>query len=331
MYGFLMRFSKSLIVNVLFLILIYLFLFSEHIKIAKDIANLLPSQIFNLNTIFLGIIIEAIPFILLGVIASSIIQIFVSEKVIQKVMPKHALLAMIPATLLGIIFPICECAIIPVVRRLIKKGLPQHISIVFMLSVPALNPVVYLSTYYAFQNNHIFLFGRMILSFLAAITIGMITYVLFRDKTILKHSTLDERHMNHGKSWTAFFKHVSDEFFDTGKYLVFGALLASLFHTFLNRNVLDSIRSHQLIAPAVMMGFSYVLSVCSEADAFVASSFIHSFNTESILAFLVIGPMLDLKNTIMLFAYFRFKFVSVFIISAVAAVYGLSQILHFFI
>lgn len=247
---------------------------------------------------------------------------------IHKILPRHVFLAMLPATLLGIIFPICECAIIPVVRRLIKKGLPQHVGIVFMLSVPVLNPVVFLSTYYAFPQNKLIVYERMGLSFLIALLIGFITYLAFRNKSILKNSTLQD-HLDQEavtSKLRQFFKHISDEFFETGKYLIIGAFLASLFHTFINRHFLEAIGSNHTIAPVVLMGFSYVLSICSEADAFVAASFNHSFSLGSILAFLVFGPILDLKNTIMLFAYFRFKFVLLFIVLACCFVYLFSRI-----
>ena len=94
-----------------------------------------------------------------------------------------------------------------------------------------------------------------------------------------------------------------------GKFLILGALIASLFQTFFDRNLLVSLAANDTVSPLVMMAFGFVLSLCSEADAFVASSFAHTFSAGSLLAFLVYGPMLDLKGTIMLFAYFRTKFV----------------------
>lgn len=323
------RSSKITIVNLIFLLLIYLFFSSDQIN-NLGIIHLIPNDLFNVNTIFLSIMIEAIPFILVGVIASAIIQTIVSDKMIQKILPRHAFLAMLPATFLGIIFPICECAIIPVVRRLIKKGLPQHVGVVFMLSVPILNPIVFLSTYYAFPNNHVILYGRMGLAFLVILLIGSIMFIFFRNQPILKHSSEQYQHTSTNKLGQ-FFKHVSDEFFDTGKYLFLGALLASLFHTFLDRNLLVDIGTNRTVAPAVMMGFSYVLSICSEADAFVASSFSNSFSIGSIIAFLVLGPLLDLKNTIMLFAYFRIKFVVIFIIITCCIVYIASRLFEFII
>jgi hypothetical protein len=113
----------------------------------------------------------------------------------------------------------------------------------------------------------------------------------------------------------------SDEFFDMGKYLIIGTILASLFQTFFNRDILVSLGTSDIVSPIVMMGLGFILSLCSEADAFVASSFAHTFSTGSLLAFLVYGPMLDLKSSLMLFAYFRVKFVIGYMIIITLSVY----------
>jgi uncharacterized protein len=307
---FINKLIKDSVSLLLFCLFLFLFLFAEEIK-NIPFFNRVPSSFFNVNTIFLSIILEAIPFILLGVFVSAIIQAFVSENVIRRVLPRNAYLALIPAALLGIIFPICECAIVPVVRRLIKKGMPSHVGVVFMLSAPILNPVVYASTYFAFKSTPYIANARMFVGFISSIIIGLLIYRRFKNENILK-TMKDEHHHEHyhkGNKLLETFYHASDELFDTGKYLFIGAFLASLFQAFLNRNVLLSLGTSTIIAPGVMMGFAYVLSVCSSADAFVASSFGSTFTEGSILAFLVFGPMIDIKNTLILFGYFKKKFV----------------------
>lgn len=304
---------KDSLVFLLFCLFLFLFLFAEELKNTSFFTRI-PSTFFNVNTIFLSIILEAIPFILLGVFVSAIIQSFVSENVIRRVLPRNAYLALIPAALLGIIFPICECAIVPVVRRLIKKGMPSHVGIVFMLSAPILNPVVYASTYFAFKSTPYVANSRMFVGFISSIIIGLIIYRRFKGENILKVQKEDHHHNHHhhqsgGNKLLETLYHASDELFDTGKYLFIGAFLASLFQAFLDRNVLLSIGTSTTFAPMAMMGLGYVLSVCSSADAFVASSFGSSFTEGSILAFLVFGPMIDIKNTLMLFGYFKKKFV----------------------
>ena len=110
-------------------------------------------MINNFTITFVSIFLEAIPFVMIGVIISSIIQMFVSEELLARIIPKNKLVGILIASLMGIIFPVCECAIIPVARRLIKKGLPLYLGITFMLAVPIVNPVTLLSTYYAFAQK----------------------------------------------------------------------------------------------------------------------------------------------------------------------------------
>ncbi|WHY88744.1 permease [Neobacillus novalis] len=307
------KFIKGSFSILLFSLFIFLFLFAELVnKLA--IFDKFPGAFFNVNTIFLSIILEAIPFILLGVFVSAIIQAFVTENTIQKIMPRNAYLAVIPAALIGIIFPICECTIIPVVRRLIKKGMPAHIGVVIMLSAPIINPVVYASTYFAFKSTPYMANARMFVSFICTIIIGLIIYRYFRSSDVLRtrkpvHQHHHDHHHPQKNKLLATFYHASDELFDMGKYLFIGAFLASLFQVFFDRNMLLSLGTSTAGAPGVMMGLSYVLSVCSAADAFIASSFSSTFTKGSLLAFLVFGPMLDIKNTFMLVAYFKKRFV----------------------
>jgi uncharacterized protein len=319
--------SKELIGLALVAIFIYLFIFLDYNTLQKEIT--IPKEWLNVNTIFLSIVIEAIPFILLGVFVSSLIQIFVSEETLKKYIPKNPIVAVLPAALLGAIFPVCECAIVPVVRRLIKKGMPLHVAFVFLACAPILNPVVAASTYFAFKSNTSILIGRMGLAFVLSMAIGLVLYIFFKNSNQLKvtseelvgkQQTSSTQMLNVNRLKATLY-HASDEFFDMGKYLIIGALIASLFQTFLDRNVLLSMGSNEFTSPLVMMGFAFILSLCSEADAFVAASFGSTFAPGALLAFLVYGPMLDLKNTIMLFAYFRLKFVFSFILVATAVVY----------
>ncbi|WP_226670266.1 permease [Metabacillus litoralis] len=303
----------------------YLFLFVDF----EDISLNIPSEFLTVNTMFLSILLEAIPFIILGVFVSALIQTFVSEDFIKRTLPKNAIVAILPAALLGALFPICECAIVPIVRRLMKKGMPLHLGVVFLVGAPILNPVVFASTYYAFGSQHYIAYSRIGLAFVLSIVIGFIIYLIFRKqqdqlkwtKEDLVTTTPDDEKEKVGKIKSTIF-HASDEFFEMGKFLIIGAFIASLFQTFLDRTLLTEIGSSVLLSPAVMMAFGYILSLCSEADAFVAASFGSSFTAGSLLAFLVYGPMLDLKNTIMLFAFFKARFVLIFIVVVTIVVYA---------
>ncbi|MDQ0231128.1 permease [Metabacillus malikii] len=318
-------FVRETIAFLLLALFFYLFLFVDFHELSFDV----PSGILMVNTMFLSILLEAIPFILLGVFVSALIQTFVSEDFIKRVLPKNAVFALLPAALLGAVFPICECAIVPIVRRLIKKGMPLHLGVVFLVGAPILNPVVFASTYYAFGSNLEIVYTRMGLAFVLSIVVGFIIYLIFKNKGQLKVSketfageiVVKEEGSRKQSKFKATLFHASDEFFEMGKFLIFGAFIASLFQTFLDRSFLTEIGMSEWLSPAIMMGFGYILSLCSEADAFVAASFGGTFSTGSLVAFLVYGPMLDLKNTIMLFAFFRAKFVAVFMVVVTIVVY----------
>lgn len=279
----------------------------------------IPQSVVLMNTIFLSILLEAFPFILLGVFASALIQLYLTEEMVQKFIPKHALLAIVPAAIVSAILPVCECAIILVVRKLLQKGMPLHVGVIFLLGAPILNPIVFASTYYAFQGMPSVAFVRMGMAFVLTIFIGTVIYFLFRNRQQLRWSKeeliggapLESKKSK--KRLSSVFYHASDEFFDVGKYVIIGTLVASAFQTYFDRSVLLALSENQQLAPLIMMAFAFVLSLCSEADAFIASSFAHTFSTGALLAFLVYGPMLDLKNVILLFAYFRTKFVIVLI------------------
>jgi uncharacterized membrane protein YraQ (UPF0718 family) len=310
------------------LIALFLFLFFFMDFSSFDAKTLpIPKSWLNVNTIFLSIVLEAIPFILLGVFVSALIQTYVSEQTIQRFIPKNAMMALLPAAMLGVVFPVCECAIVPVVRRLIKKGMPLHVGVVLLIGAPILNPVVFASTYYAFRSSLEVVYARMGLAFVLSIFIGFVIYLLFQNSNQLRWSkeeligrNVEEVPVKINKFKSTLY-HASDEFFEMGKYLILGAFIASLFQTFLDRNLLMELGSNELSSPAIMMAFAYVLSLCSEADAFVASSFGGTFSLGALLAFLVYGPMLDLKNTIMLLAYFRTKFVIGLIMVITVSVY----------
>ncbi|MBU3570015.1 permease [Priestia aryabhattai] len=310
--------SKDLIGVLLLMLFGYCFFFVD--INTNDLA--IPASLLNVNSIFLSIVLEAIPFILLGVFASALIQVFVSEEFIQRLIPKNPYIALLPAVLVSALLPVCECAIIPVIRQLLKKGMPLHIGIVILVGAPILNPVVFAATFYAFQSNTSIVYSRMGLAAVACLLIGLSVYVFFKNSNQLRHVHVHEHEkVNVGNKLKQTLYHASDEFFDMGKYLLFGALVASLFQTFLDRQLLTNLASNDYMSSAVMMGFAYVLSLCSEADAFVASSFSHTFSPTALLAFLLYGPMMDFKNTIMLLSFFKKRFACSLILIITVIVY----------
>ena len=312
------------------LVFIFLLLTNQPLP---DMSWINSTNIQSFKTMFLSIILEALPFILLGVIVSSLLQIFVSEQTITRIIPKNPILAILFACLIGIIFPVCECGMIPIVRRLIKKGMPVYVAVVFILIGPILNPIVYAATYMAFRSRPEIAYSRMALAFVVASIIGLVIYRFVKGNVLRvtaeilhseQHTTHEHSHThehnhshdhehehghNHSNKLFSLLGHASDEFFEMGKYLMFGSLVTAIIQTFVARESLVTIGHDGLGSHIFMMGFAYILSLCSTSDAFVASSFINTFSKGSLLTFLVFGPMLDFKGTLMLLSVFKTKFV----------------------
>lgn len=280
----------------------------------KDFFIEIPPSLLNMNTIFLSILIEALPFVLIGVLIAGGIQIFVTEEHIQRWIPKNKILAVLVSCIVGALFPACECGIVPIVRRLVSKGVPLHAAMGFMLTGPLINPIVIASTYMAFGNDFKIAGLRMGLGFLVAIIVAFAVSWLFKGNQLNASVSMHSPHQ-HSKNesitdrFWSMLTHSIDEFFDMGKYLVMGALLAAFVQTYMPAKALLEIGDSPASSTLVMMGLAYILSLCSEADAFIAASFSSIFPTTPLLGFLIFGPMIDLKNTLMMLSVFRLRFV----------------------
>lgn len=317
------RQKSPLNITTLFLLLfVVFFVFVSPILILnQSISN----SFQQLNTIFLSILIEAIPFVLIGVLIAGFIQIFITEEHIRAWIPKSKVKAVLMSCVIGALFPACECGIVPIVRRLLDKGVPLHAGVGFLLTGPLINPIVILSTYIAFGNDIKIALLRMGVGFIAAFAIAFVVSLLFKS-TQLKHkqSSFSQKKAN---GLTIFqrvkgmLEHSIDEFFDMSKYLIIGAFVAAALQTFVSVQSLLLFGDSVYHSTIVMMALAFFLSLCSEADAFIGASFRNLFPTTSILAFLVYGPMIDLKNTIMLLSVFKAMFVIILFILITSIVF----------
>lgn len=293
------------------------------------ISSQLQQSFLQMNTIFISILIEALPFVLLGVIIAGIIQMFVSEDMVARIMPKNPILAVLFASFLGALFPACECGIVPIVKRLVQKGVPIYAGIAFMLTGPIINPVVLFSTYIAFGSDWKMAFYRALGAAIVSIIVGLLIAYFYKGNPLLEPAHVHQ-HISHKlsfrkKIWQTL-EHAVEEFFSMGKYLILGSLIAAGVQTFVQTSTLVSIGQGQASSSLVMMALAFILSLCSEADAFIASSFRTTFSTGSIVAFLVFGPMLDIKNLLMMLGTFR-KSLVFMIISTVSIVVFLYSLL----
>jgi len=274
---------------------------------------------------FLSLFIEAAPYLLLGTLVSGLIDTFVSTDHIARWVPRNRFLGILAGTFAGFAFPVCECGVVPVVRQLYTKRLPMHVGIAFLLAAPVMNPIVLLSTASAFGFGSV-LIGRYVITAVVAIGASLI-FALFSQRLQLRgadpvhapsantaHVTGLAQHSSGIATKLGGALHVAvDEFFEMGRYLIIGSMLAAGMQTLVSQDVLLSLGQGPVISVIVMQLLAFVLSVCSTVDAFLALAFAGTFTTGSILAFLTFGPMVDIKSTIMFLGVFRRKTVALLV------------------
>jgi uncharacterized protein len=260
-----------------------------------------PQQVAGLQNfllVFNSLLLEAMPFILLGAVVSGIIEVFVPSTAFDKLARLPHSLQLPAAGLAGFAFPVCDCGSVPVARRLAKKGLTPAAAVTFMLAAPILNPIVIASTVVAYRGRSFMwpmIFGRIGLGLVTAIAVGWVVGDKTRDE-LLRPRRADEHDHEHdtGSRWTALFGHISGDFLFMGRYLVLGAAVAAALQTFVPQSLIGSVADTPILNIVAMMALASMLSLCSESDAFVAASFVQ-FGLGSQLAFLCFGPMVDMK------------------------------------
>ncbi|HHJ5065169.1 TPA: permease [Enterococcus hirae] len=296
--------------------------------------SFIPNSVLQMSTIFLSIVIEALPFVLLGCLISGALQVFLTPERVKRWLPDNRFLSILTGSVLGFFFPSCECGIVPIVHQFVKKGVPVHTAFAFMLTAPIINPIVIFSTFIAFGNSWEMAGWRMVGSFVVALIIG-IWLAYFQKESVLKtkiQQTIDHNHHhNHHHNHTHgtnkheevkigrikqlsqqtghVLTHSIDEFFDTGRYLIVGGLIAASMQTYLPTRVMLTLGSTKLLAIIIMLLLAFTMSLCSEADAFIGSSLLSLFGTAPVVAFLVFGPMVDIKNLLMMKRYFNGRFI----------------------
>ncbi|MEB7736903.1 permease [Enterococcus hirae] len=296
--------------------------------------SFIPNSVLQMSTIFLSIVIEALPFVLLGCLISGALQVFLTPERVKRWLPDNRFLSILTGSVLGFFFPSCECGIVPIVHQFVKKGVPVHTAFAFMLTAPIINPIVIFSTFIAFGNSWEMAGWRMVGSFVVALIIG-IWLAYFQKESVLKtkiQQTIDHNHHHnhhhdhtHGTNKHEEVKigrikqlsqqtghvltHSIDEFFDTDRYLIVGGLIAASMQTYLPTRVMLTLGSTKLLAIIIMLLLAFTMSLCSEADAFIGSSLLSLFGTAPVVAFLVFGPMVDIKNLLMMKRYFNGRFI----------------------
>ncbi|MGW2647379.1 permease [Streptomyces sp. NPDC001393] len=247
------------------------------------------------RTVCLAITVQALPFLLLGTALSGAINAFVPADLFTKVLPKRPALAVPVAGAAGAVLPGCECASVPVAHSLIRRGVTPAAAFAFLLSAPAINPVVLTATAVAFPGNPAMVAARLLASLATAAVMGWLWLWLGKEewlRPVLRYRDTGHRH---GRSrWNEFRLGFQHDFLHAGGFLVLGAMAAATFNVAVPRSVLDAFSGSPWLSVLFLAGLAVLLAVCSEADAFVAAS-LSGFSPVARLAFMVVGPMVDLK------------------------------------
>ncbi|MBR8831064.1 MAG: putative two-component membrane permease complex subunit SMU_747c [Chroococcopsis gigantea SAG 12.99] len=308
------------------------------------------TQLQNAFTLFLSLLVEAIPFLLLGVLLSSALLLFIDEKKLLKIIPKNPLLGAIMGSCIGFLFPVCECGNVPVARRFLIQGLPTSVALGFLLAAPTINPIVIWSTWTAFRDQPEIVVFRVIFSLVIAILISWIfsiqsdplpllqtslanrlkssrlqanfantpallqsgTFILGQpgsplrlDESLATATLSPPSSLPASNRWKGFLDNMVSELRELGAMLVFGSLVAASLQTFVPREIILNLGQDPLTSIVAMMILAVVVSICSTVDSFFALSFASTFTSSSLLAFLVLGPMIDLKAIGLMITIFK--------------------------
>lgn len=278
--------------------------------------------VHNVLLIFAGLLVEALPFILLGAIVSAAIETFMPQSVFARFSRAPKAVQVGGAAFGGMLFPVCECGSVPVARRLMLRGLAPTAAVTFMLAAPIVNPIVILSTVFAYQGREILFLmvaGRVLMGLGVAITGGLVAGNAAQHRAILgepgghAHAHDDHDHADgasccgtaaghtHAPSGSGararaagFVEHMTFDFAFMARFMMIGALIAALIQTVVPQDAIDHVAGTAVLAILAMMLLAFALALCSESDAILISSFVQ-FSPAAQLAFLVFGPMVDTK------------------------------------
>lgn len=244
------------------------------------------------GTVFSGIFVQALPFLALGVTLSALIAVFVTPDRLSRWLPQRPAAAVLAAAAGGAALPGCECGSVPIARRLFGQGAVGAAALTFMLAAPAINPVVVVSTVVAFPGQPKMVFARVGASVVTAIVMGLVWSRWGNTEWITRR--LPRAIDGHGSRWQTFIEAARHDFIQAASYLVIGAAAAAALHVVVPDWLLAHLAGNLLLGVLVMASLAVVLSLCSEADAFVAAS-LTMVPLVPRLVFLVVGPAVDVK------------------------------------
>jgi hypothetical protein len=316
------------------------------------------NQLNSALTLFMSLLVEAMPFLLLGVAFSSGLKLFIDEKKLVAAMPSHPLFGALAGSLVGFLFPVCECGNVPVARRLLVQGAPSSVAIGFLLAAPTVNPIVFWATWIAFRDQPEMVFLRIGLSLLIAVLVAWVFSAqkdlrpflqpnVARAVPACEVNSSNSSSQSNGGSDSPLLQsgtfligspgqpiplnattgevlaanpvlsrplvqrlgmmvdNMVQELRELGGALIIGSAIAALVQVVIPRDIILSLGQNAVTSILAMMILAWVVSICSTVDSFFALSFASTFTSGSLLAFLVFGPMVDVKNIGLLLTVFR--------------------------
>ncbi|TWJ20064.1 hypothetical protein JD76_00157 [Micromonospora endolithica] len=303
-------------VEVLAALLVLLIIFRDPLA-----GQLSSPRLQTWTTVFVSVMVQAVPFLVFGVLLSAAIAVFVPRSFWARALPRHPALAVPVASAAGVVLPGCECGAVPIAGSLIRRGVTPAAALAFLLAAPAINPIVLAATAVAFPNNPEMVLARGVASLIVAMVMGWLWLRLGRADWI----RLPRRpELDSGSRGLAFWAAVRHDVTHAGGFLVLGAMAAATINVLVPERWLQTLADNPVLSVLALAVLAVLLSICSEADAFVAAS-LSQFSLTSRLVFLVVGPMVDLKLVSMQTGVFGRRFASrfapaTFVVAVVVAV-----------
>jgi uncharacterized protein len=257
------------------------------------------------TTVFVSVLVQAVPFLVFGVVLSAIIAVYVPRSFWARALPKHPALAVPAASLAGVVLPGCECGSVPIAGSLIRRGVTPAAALAFLLAAPAINPIVLTATAVAFPGKPEMVVGRGLASLVVAMSIGWLWLRLGKTDWIRLPHRPD---LDGASKARAFWSACRHDVMHAGGFLVVGAAAAATINVVVPATWLQRVADNPVLSVLALAVLAVLLSICSEADAFVAAS-LSQFSLTSRLVFLVVGPMIDLKLIAMQTGTFGRRFV----------------------
>jgi hypothetical protein len=281
-------------------LLVVILLLAKQVFSELDIVKLGPGA-SDFLTLSLSVLLEATPFVILGVVLSVFIRFYLPENVLIRFLPKNNLLRRLLLSVLGVGMPVCECGNLPLARGLMLKELRPSEAITFLLAAPILNPVTITTTVLAFGGDPVIVIARLVSAFLIANFVGYVLSKAHAEKGMLSNEFKaycehEDGHTHDSKSrLTQLLHSFRHEMNTLMPVLVLGSIIAGLSQVVIPRSFLTGLGAEFVLSIAIMILLAFIVSICSSVDAFFALAYARDFTPGSIVAFLVFGPMIDIK------------------------------------